>query len=46
MKCMDCPLCFVLDVVSTCIILHNVCILSKDAFGRSYIEKDEKELQN
>jgi hypothetical protein len=23
MKCMHCPLCFILDVVSTCIILHN-----------------------
>ncbi len=46
MKCTDCPLCFVLDVVFTCITLHNICILSKDAFDKSYIEKDEKELQN
>jgi hypothetical protein len=46
MKHMDCPLCFISDVVSTCIILHNICILLKDAFDRTWIEDVEKELQS
>jgi hypothetical protein len=46
MKRMDYSLCFTLDVVSTCIILHNICILSKDAFDRTWIEDIEKELQS
>ncbi len=44
MKCMDCPLHYVTDVVSTCIILHNKCTLLKDDFDRSWIEEVEKKL--
>jgi hypothetical protein len=29
MKHMDCSLCSILDVVSTCIILHNICVFDK-----------------
>jgi hypothetical protein len=46
MKCMDYSLCFILDVISTCIIVHNICILSKNAFDRTWIEDVEKELQS
>jgi hypothetical protein len=46
MKCMDCPLHYVMDVVSTCIILHNKCTLLKDDFDTSWIEEVEKKLQN
>jgi hypothetical protein len=46
MKQMDYSLCFIMDVVSTCIILHNICILSKDAFDRTWIENVEKQLQS
>jgi hypothetical protein len=46
MKRMNYSLCFILDVVSTCIILHNICILSKDAFDRTWIEDVEKKLQS
>jgi hypothetical protein len=46
MKHMDCPLCFIPDVVSTCIILHNYASCQKDAFDRSWIEKAKKKLQN
>ncbi len=46
MKCMDYSLCFILDVISTCIIVHNICILSKDAFDKTWIEDVEKKLQS
>jgi hypothetical protein len=42
MKCTDCSLHFVPNVVFTCIILHKICILSKDAFDRNWIEELEK----
>ena len=45
MKHMECPLKFVPDVVATCIILHNICILSADVFDREWIKVAEEDLE-
>jgi hypothetical protein len=37
MKRMDCPLKSVSDMVAACIVLYNICILSKDKFDQEWI---------
>ena len=45
MKRMDCPLKSVPDMVAACIVLHNICILSKDKFDREWIQIGEEDLE-
>ena len=44
-KRIDCPVKFVMDMVAACIILHNICILSRDKFDREYIQIGEEDLE-
>jgi hypothetical protein len=39
----DVPLRSVADIVSTCIVLHNLCIITKDKFDSIWIEEAEAE---
>jgi hypothetical protein len=39
------PLRSVADIVSTCIVLHNLCINTKDKFDSNWIEEVEAELK-
>jgi hypothetical protein len=41
----DVPIKSVADIVSTCIILHNLCIITKDKFDSIWIEEAEAELK-
>ena len=43
MKGCDIPLCVVIDVVCTYIILHNLCITMKDSFDKTWIDETENE---
>jgi hypothetical protein len=45
MKRMECPLKYVPDVVASCIILHNICIISADVFDREWIKVAEEDLE-
>lgn len=45
MKHIECPLNFVPDMAATCIILHNICILSVDVFDREWIKVVEEDLE-
>lgn len=40
----DVPLRSMADIVSTCIVLHNLCIITKDKFDAIWIEEAEVEL--
>ena len=31
------------DIVATCIILHNMCIIGKDKFDMKWVEERQKE---
>jgi hypothetical protein len=33
------------DIVSTCIVLHHICTIGKDGFNRRWIEKVKIEFQ-
>jgi hypothetical protein len=44
MKRCDIPLHMVLDLVRTCIVLHNLCIIMKDSFDKTWIDEVENEL--
>lgn len=41
----DVPLRSVADIVSTCIVLHNLCIITKDKFDATWIDEAEVELK-
>ena len=41
----DVPLRSIADIVSTCIVLHNLCIITKDKFDTIWIEEAEVELK-
>jgi hypothetical protein len=41
----DVPLRSMADIVSTCIVLHNLCIIMKDKFYSNWIEEAEAELK-
>jgi hypothetical protein len=41
----DVPLRSVADIVSTCIVLHNLCIITNDKFDSIWIEEAEAELK-
>ena len=43
-KKIDVPLRSMADIVSTCIILYNLCIITKDKFDAIWIEEAEVEL--
>ena len=45
MKRYDIPLKMVPDNVSTCIVIHNLCITMKDGFNMDYIIKAKEQLQ-
>jgi hypothetical protein len=38
-KRVDVPLRLVADIVSTCIVLYNLCIITKDMFDSNWIEE-------
>ena len=44
MKRVDVPLRMVPNIIASCIVLHNLCIISKDKFDKTRIENAEKEL--
>jgi hypothetical protein len=41
----DVPLRSMADIVSTCIVLHNLCIITKDKFDSNWIKEVEAELK-
>jgi hypothetical protein len=45
MKRCDVPLRSVPDLVATCIVLHNLCIIMKHGFNKSWISEAEEQLQ-
>ena len=36
------PLRHMIDIVAKCIVLHNICVISKDKFDMKWIEEVEK----
>ncbi len=42
MKNEDVPLWHMVDIVSTCIVLHNICTTKKDGFDGKYIKSGKK----
>ena len=44
MRRVDISLGYMTDVVSTCIVIHNMCTIGKDTFDIEWIEEVEREL--
>ena len=44
MKIVDISLRYMIDVVATCIVLHNMCIIGNDKFDIKWIKEAEREL--